>query len=109
VLTSSTLHNALGLWFTEYVMSILIVLMPGGCDSQRIIGCYEMLKRYWCHSWHGVILCRSYLSHFFSKKFSNSWCEYSVKLCEVMKQSKDTYAMVGTALYFGDKIYQTVP
>jgi hypothetical protein len=28
---------------------------------------------------------------------------------EVMKQSKDTYAMADIALYFADKIYQTVP
>ena len=31
------------------------------------------------------------------------------KNCDVMKQSKDTYAMADIALYFADKIYQTVP
>jgi len=31
------------------------------------------------------------------------------KNCEVMKQSKAKDAMAGIALYFADKIYQTVP
>ena len=69
---------------------------------------YEAVKKYLSFgSRCSIVLCQQHLSSPLFKNFSHSWCEYSVQICEVIKQKRDTHASDGISAYFANNICKT--